>query len=651
MSSHTKNNDWFDPNRYSRGIEWKLFGRFLTHYRPHRWRLGLAVILSLVFSSTAYLIPKVFHYIQSALENKAPETLAYGLLGYFAIVMLQGGAQFAITQTKAWMTTRLNQDVLLFYYARLLNSAVPAFLRFKEQSNLFQRVIDAMSTTSQVTDVIVRTVLGGLTVIVFGAVIGSISLPVLGVLLAGTVALGALILWSSPRLRRLRQHVLSINYPLVSRMLEILEGLTTVKALSASVAVTADVEQLVGRKQDAEYEQAVASARVDYWISAVKTVTQLASVSVAFFLLLQGQIRLADLFALYVLINSFLGPAGNLVESYKSLSVLSANLRNYFEVIDIESEGTTAALGEPGAPATGDSSSAPVPALAAASGYGSTPPHGGDGAALSRGDGAAPKDTSTPSLDSVVTPGEPPAPAIEFRNLTFGYDPETPVLKNLNLTIHPGERVALIGRSGAGKTTLVHLLLGFLEPQQGVIRVDGKEISDFPSKDALRRQFGIVGQRDFLFKVSLRDNLGFGLPATPPDAVLEQVLRRVNLWNEVQALPDGLDTVYTKDSFSGGQTQRLFIARALVREPSIVLLDEPTSALDFENEREVARALDHLVDGTTTLTIAHRLSTVQESDRVCVMTEGDIVATGSHQELYDSNDYYRSLCEFNSFIV
>ena len=181
------------------------------------------------------------------------------------------------------------------------------------------------------------------------------------------------------------------------------------------------------------------------------------------------------------------------------------------------------------------------------------------------------------------------------------------------------------------------------------MRVGGENPALVDDLNAYRRRIGVVSQSDFLFDVSIRDNLCIG---TRPrsEAELKDVLTRVNMWDEVATLDKGLDEVFSDDTMSGGQRQRLLVARALVRDPEVILLDEPTSALDFENEREVLRALDRLVEGRTSLIIAHRLSTVRSADRVIVMRDGRIVADGSHDMLYETDEYYRALCDFNSFI-
>jgi ATP-binding cassette subfamily B protein len=161
----------------------------------------------------------------------------------------------------------------------------------------------------------------------------------------------------------------------------------------------------------------------------------------------------------------------------------------------------------------------------------------------------------------------------------------------------------------------------------------------------------VVSQNDFLFDTSLRENMTFGLDEGVPDERISHALGLVDLWDDVQRLKGGLSTPFSPHLFSGGQKQRFFIARALLREPSIVLLDEPTSALDFETEKRVIAAIDQLVGKNTTITIAHRLSTVRNADRVIVMRDGRIEASGTHDELYQASGYYRALCEYNSFMV
>jgi ABC-type multidrug transport system fused ATPase/permease subunit len=238
-----------------------------------------------------------------------------------------------------------------------------------------------------------------------------------------------------------------------------------------------------------------------------------------------------------------------------------------------------------------------------------------------------------------------------FRDVDFAYRGGELVFRGLNLEIHPGEKISLIGRSGAGKTTLLRLLMGFLTPQRGTILVDGVDISTIADKNSFRKLFGLVSQQDFFFGTTIQENLLFGLDEQRSEEEIAEALRLVNLRDCVESLPQKLHTVYSEDMFSGGQKQRFFIVRALLRKPRIVLLDEPTSALDFENEAQMINAIELLAHNRTTITIAHRLSTVRSSDRLLVLNDRRIVASGSHEELYAGNDYYRAFCEYNSFIL
>jgi ABC-type multidrug transport system fused ATPase/permease subunit len=243
------------------------------------------------------------------------------------------------------------------------------------------------------------------------------------------------------------------------------------------------------------------------------------------------------------------------------------------------------------------------------------------------------------------------APQISFDNISFAYPGKDFLIDHLTLSVAQGEKVCLVGRSGVGKTTMLRLLLSFLSPTHGCIRMDGVDINDFADKNAYRQYFGVVSQDDILFNISLRDNLVFGLSTEPHDEQIYDVLERVGLRDDVWKLPQRLETLYAEHSLSGGQKQRFVVARALLRKPRIILLDEPTSALDFENEDKVLMAIDHLVGTRTAISVAHRLSTVRAADRIAVLGEGRVVATGSHEELLETSVYYQRLCKFNSFIL
>jgi ATP-binding cassette, subfamily B, bacterial len=234
---------------------------------------------------------------------------------------------------------------------------------------------------------------------------------------------------------------------------------------------------------------------------------------------------------------------------------------------------------------------------------------------------------------------------IEFDHVNFSYPsrPETLALKNFTLKIHPGEHVALVGPSGAGKTTLFQLLLRFYDPQSGAVRFNGIDLRDLTLKDA-RQPFSIVLQETVIFAGSVLDNIRYSNPA----ASLEEVQHAAEMAAAsefIQALPQGYDTFLGERGvrLSGGQRQRISIARAILSNPPILLLDEATSALDAESERQVQKALDNAAHNRTTLVIAHRLATVQAADRIIVMEAGQIVAEGTHTQLLQESPLYARL--------
>ncbi|AFY88099.1 ABC transporter ATP-binding protein [Chroococcidiopsis thermalis] len=222
---------------------------------------------------------------------------------------------------------------------------------------------------------------------------------------------------------------------------------------------------------------------------------------------------------------------------------------------------------------------------------------------------------------------------VEYRQIGFAYKLGQPVLENLNLIAHPGERIALVGASGAGKTTLVNLLPRFYDPQSGEILIDGIDIRDVQLK-SLRRQIGIVPQETVLFSGAIAENIAFG-QASYNLVDVESAAKIANAHQFIMQLPDGYYTQVGERgvNLSGGQRQRIAIARAVLLDPRILILDEATSALDSESEALVQEALERLMQNRTVFIIAHRLTTVRRSDRILVMEKGQIVESGTHEEL------------------
>jgi subfamily B ATP-binding cassette protein MsbA len=234
---------------------------------------------------------------------------------------------------------------------------------------------------------------------------------------------------------------------------------------------------------------------------------------------------------------------------------------------------------------------------------------------------------------------------IEFQNVNFSYASGSgPVLKDLNLTIEPGQTVALVGRSGSGKSTLASLIPRFYEPDSGEILLDGRPVQSY-TLDALRRQIALVTQQVTLFNGSLASNIAYGCLAGASAETVQDAITRAHADVFIDELPEGLDTVVGDDGvlLSGGQRQRVAIARALLKDAPVLILDEATSALDATSERHIQAALEEVMRGRTTLVIAHRLSTIENADVILVMQDGRIIESGSHPELLAAGGAYADL--------
>jgi ATP-binding cassette subfamily B protein len=229
---------------------------------------------------------------------------------------------------------------------------------------------------------------------------------------------------------------------------------------------------------------------------------------------------------------------------------------------------------------------------------------------------------------------------VEYQAVNFGYSEQTPVLKQFDLLVHPGEAIALVGASGAGKTTIVNLLLRFYDPQSGCILVDGVDIRRVTLK-SLRRQIGIVPQETILFSGTIAQNIAFGQSYFSLAAV-EEAAKIANAHQFITQLPEGYDTWVGERgvNLSGGQRQRLAIARAVLLNPRILILDEATSALDAESEALVQEALERLMQDRTVFIIAHRLATVRRANRIVVLEAGQVIESGSHGELLQQGGRY-----------
>lgn len=251
-------------------------------------------------------------------------------------------------------------------------------------------------------------------------------------------------------------------------------------------------------------------------------------------------------------------------------------------------------------------------------------------------------DEKEEARDAAETLREPEG-RVRFESVDFSYTPKRPLIRNFHLDVEPGMTVAIVGPTGAGKTTLVNLLMRFYEVDQGIIAVDGQSIYSV-SRDSLRRQFGMVLQETWLFAGTIRDNIAYGRPDAT-DKQVEEAARAAHAHSFIRRLPEGYRTMIAEDggNLSQGQKQLLTIARAMLLDPPMLILDEATSSVDIVTEQRIQKAFRRMMQGRTTFVIAHRLSTIRDADRILVLDKGNVVETGTHEELLTRKGFYYHL--------
>ena len=231
---------------------------------------------------------------------------------------------------------------------------------------------------------------------------------------------------------------------------------------------------------------------------------------------------------------------------------------------------------------------------------------------------------------------------VQIQNLAFSYDPNEPLIENLNVEAKPGQTIAIVGPTGCGKTTLINLLMRFYEPQQGQILIDGINIQNM-SREYVRSLYGMVLQDSWLFQGTIKDNIAYGKEASDEDII--EAAKKAHAHKFIVQLKDGYDTLISEDggNLSQGQRQLLCIARIMLVKPPMLILDEATSSIDTRTERQIQEAFDLMMEGRTTFIVAHRLSTIQKADQILVMNHGQIIEQGKHEELLKQHGFYHHL--------
>ena len=565
----------------------QLARRSLQFVRPYRRTLKGVVSLALVLAALSAVDPLLMKYLFDALERgDGVGSLGIIMCGLVVLELARAGLQ-AWLGVMSW-DVRLGVDYTMREtIMSKLNSLPMSFHQGETIGATMNRINQGI--TGCVT-AFCETAFNLLPTLLYLVLSVSAMLRMewrLAVAVLVFAPLPALIgAWAAPEQMHRERRLIERWNSIYGRFNEVLAGMMTVKGY-----VMEEEEKrrfMAGVREGNEVVRR--GVRTDNVTGTLRTLAataaRLTTLAVGGYLLSRGEMTVGTLLAFLGYIGGLFGPVQGLTNTYQTLRKATVSLEAIFSILDAED-------------------------------------------VLADTPGAS---------DTLPLRGE-----VEFQRVSFAYQPGSAVLRDINLTVRRGETIALIGPSGSGKTTLLALLQRFYSLTEGSILVDGVDIRRMTQR-SLRSQIGVVFQDAHLFNDTVRANIAYGRPAAA-HAEVEAAARAAHAHDFIMELPEGYDTVVRErgSRLSGGQRQRIAIARALLKDPPILIMDEATSALDTESEHLIQRALRTLLQGRTAFVIAHRLSTVHDADRIVVIKAGAISEVGNHAELLALNGYYASL--------
>ncbi len=544
--------------------------------------IGVSLLLQVLGLGSPLLTEIVTDRILPTKDLNMLQLLGIGML---ILVVMEGFAVFLRSSLLIYLQTKIDSHMMLNFFEHML-SLPYRFFQLRLNGDLLARVNSNLAIRDLLTNQLVSTLLDGGTVVVYFIILLSVSKLIALVTLGIGAVQVTLLLLTSPIIRRLTQRDLEARGKTQGYMSEVLSGIATLKAAGAE-------HRAFTRWENLFFDEMNISLRLSYLSSVISTVLSTISVLSPMILLwigatqvINGSMTLGTMLAFNTLAIEFLVPLGFLATSGRDLQVVRAHFARVADVI-----------------------------------------------------GAQPEQNPTEVHSPHRLNGK-----IELRHVSFRYDQSAPlILQDINVKIYPGQKVALVGKTGSGKSTLGKLLVSLIIPTKGSILFDDVPLEQLNYQE-VRSQFGVVLQESFIFSGSVKDNIALN----NPDMNMEQIIEAAEMAaidEDIEKMSMGYDTLVSEggSAFSGGQRQRLALARALANYPALLLLDEATSALDVVTERTVERNLSRL--NCTQVVIAHRLSTIRNADVILVLDQGRIVEQGTHAQLLRRDGFYAQLIQ------
>jgi ABC-type multidrug transport system fused ATPase/permease subunit len=554
---------------------------------PYRRRAALGLLAMVVVTASTLAVPYLLKVaIDGGIQARDMTLLTWVIAGFVAVSLVNLGASYLQTYLTSWVGEHVIYDLRRQLFAHLQKLSLDFFSRQKTGWIVSRLTNDVDAIDQLVTDGVTTLVTNSLTFV--GAVVmlfvldWRLALATLSVMPFLIVAT----LWFRSRSARAYALVRNRIGDVSAHLQESISGVRVLQAFRRERSDHERLEQVNAAYRDVNYRTVVQSGLYFPFVEFMSTAAVVIVLWYGGHLIGGSALQIGVLVAFIAYLDSFFSPLQQLSQLYNPFQASMAAVQKIYTVLD----------------------------------------------------------TDPDMLDAPDAVDLPEARGgVELRDVTFGYDPDKPVLHHIDLAIPAGRTIALVGATGAGKSTVIKLLARFYDPQTGQVLIDGHDLRRVTQR-SLREQLAVVPQEAFLFSGSVLDNIRFARPTARDDEV-KRVARIVGVHDFVEELPDGYDTEVQEggSALSTGQRQLISFARALLADPRILILDEATSSVDAESERRIERAMEVLFSGRTSIIVAHRLSTVRHASEIVVVDDGRIVERGTHDALIAGGGRYASL--------